>query len=255
MKGEIIISKIGRVKITEYEGYKRINTTYRASGIWKQLSPMKLGPFDIIEPLAENTVAIIGGKNIMQPILEYYPDGILPGFQQMKNEKGELIDFQIANCECFEAYWQYCGKIYAHDINKNGIIKKSYYERRAQGLTMSLNSNKPGELRRAYPKAKYGVPVLSYYNGEFMNWVTSRIKVYCPLYAKLVIETDAYKKLKNDYCKGNNIQLLDPDGFDVGLLDNNKISEALHSTKRPFGHGLVLAALLMNNMVWNNLIM
>ena len=250
--GEIVIAKIGRVAIPIYESFERINTTYKGAGLWKQLSPMNLGPFEIVEPLAENVASIIDGKTVIQPIRDYYPNGVLPGFQyaEDQDENGKIIGYQSARCESFEAYWQQCGKVYKHDIDNNGIIKKSFYERRAKGLTMSLQNSKPGELRRAFPKAKYGVPVTSYYNGQFMDWVTSRIQVYSPYYAELVSQTEAYKKLQEKIKNGKNLQLLDPDGFDYGILDKHILTKALHSTERPFGHSMVIACLLLGCKVW-----
>ena len=249
---EIIVSKISRgVKIPKYDNYERINTTYRGAGIWKELSPMKLGPFNLIEPLAVNSIAIINGKKVEQPILSYYPDGVLPGFEykEQKDEEGNMVGYQSAECECFEAYWQLCGKIYAHEIDKNGVVKKSYYERRAKGLKMSLENTKPGQLRRAFPKAQYGVPVLSYYQGEFMDWVSSRITIYCPYYTELVMDTEAYKKLEKEF-KKSNLQLLDPDAQELGVITKEILVDSLYSTKYPFGHGMVLAALLKNERVW-----
>lgn len=249
--GNIKISKICRVTIPIYEGYERINTTYRAADPWKQLSPMRLGPFIIRESLAKNVIACINGKYIEQPILDYYPDGILPGFKYIKDGDNE---YQYAECSCFEAYWQYCGKIYQCDV-KNGIIQKTFFERRGKGLSMNLDNSKPRELRRTFKKSTHGVPILSYYNGEFMDWVKSRVKVYCPLYSELVLKTNAYSKLKDKLMNGTNIQLLDPDfglrhGYDIGDITEEKLKEQLKSTQRPFCHSMVLACTLLNYKIW-----
>src|SRR5438445_69077 len=100
MNNKIIVSKIGRVTIPTYDDYLRINTTYKASGIWKQLSPMRLGPFEIVEPLVENTLSYIDGQYIEQPILSYYPDGVLPGFEyrEDREENGNVVGYQYAIC-------------------------------------------------------------------------------------------------------------------------------------------------------------
>lgn len=254
-KGKIIVSKSGRVKVPVYENFERINTTYNAAGIWKQLSPMRLGPFNLIEPLAETTrtkYEINADNKIVstiireQPIRNWYPDGILPGFQPHG-------DGQIAICETLEGYWQHCGKIYEQE-RKNGVVYKSFYERRAKGLTISLENAKATELRRVFPKQKSGVPVLSYYQGTFMDWISSRILIYCPWYAKLVVETEAFQKLKEMVDSGVNLQLTDPDGpsaeDDYGVLDRDKLTAALYSTERPFGHAMVLAGLLLEERVW-----
>lgn len=254
-KGQIIVSKGGRTKIPVYDTFERINTTYNAKGIWKELSPMRLGPFNVLEPLGETTnmkIEMTADNKMVssyireQPIRRYYDDGILPGFEAYE-------DGQAAVCQSFEAYWQHCGKIYKQEM-MDGIVYKSFYERRAKGLTMNLENSKAAELRRVYPKQKSGVPVLSYYQGTFMDWVSSRILIYCPWYEKLVTETQAFRDLKEMVDSGVNVQLLDPDGpsaeDDYGVLDREKLKEALYSTDRPFGHGMVLAALLLEEKVW-----
>lgn len=255
-KGQVIVSKIGiRAKIPEYDDFERINTTHNAKGDWKDLSPMNLGPFNLIEPLAENTnkkFIVDENRNLTyeiirnQPVRKYYTDGILPGFEPYE-------DGQIAKCESFEAYWQHCGKIYKQDI-KDGVVFKSFYERRATGLTLNLENTKAAQLRRTFTKQKGGVPVLSYYQGAFMDWVSSRILIYCPYYEQLVTETSAFQELKSMVDGGTNVQLLDPDGpsadDDLGPLDIEKLTNALYSTDRPFGHGMVLASLLLDLKVW-----
>lgn len=239
---KITVSKIGRVKILVYENFERINTTYKAAGIYKQLSPMNLGPFQIKDEISTNIESIINGKKVIQPILEYYPDEILPGYEFQNN-------LQVVRYECLEAYWQ-SRKIYSCDIDENNIVKKSFYERMKFGTTANLQITSPKDLRRTFPKSTHGVPVLSFYNNEFMDWITSRVKVYCPIYSDLVKETEAYKVLENKIQNNVNIQFLDPDGYDYGILDEEKIRNALYSTERPFCHSMVLAACLLNLEIW-----
>lgn len=70
-------------------------------------------------------------------------------------------------------------EIYAvdlYDVNKPidfSNIKPEFYRRRAE-----IFANSKG-VRRALPKAKYGVPISSFYGGRIMDYITSRKKVYC----------------------------------------------------------------------------
>eukprot|EP00484_Ammonia_sp_Unknown_P007179 CAMPEP_0197059536 /NCGR_PEP_ID=MMETSP1384-20130603/118503_1 /TAXON_ID=29189 /ORGANISM="Ammonia sp." /LENGTH=61 /DNA_ID=CAMNT_0042494613 /DNA_START=1 /DNA_END=182 /DNA_ORIENTATION=- len=51
---------------------------------------------------------------------------------------------------------------------------------------------------KTYNKYKYCTASTSYYFGEYMDYLTSRKKVYCPMYEALVKETEFYKALKRE---------------------------------------------------------
>lgn len=70
-------------------GFMNINAT-SGNSRWSGLSPMKLGPFTVVEKLAPN---------------QWYPDGVHPGF--VKNG-----DLQSITCLNFENYWL------IHNMNK-----------------------------------------------------------------------------------------------------------------------------------------
>lgn len=98
------------------------------------------------------------------------------------------------------------------------------------------------------------IPLFSYYRGEKLSYVESRKKMYIPWYADLVVKTRAFKYLKERFRKISLI-ILDPDGQprDQKILEINEktMREKINDPKFVFGHGYVLACVLLNINVWN----
>ena len=222
-KGDIRCGKTERAKFhPQIPGYEKINASSRGPRRWKGLSPFLLGPFRIVEPKVK---------------LTYYPDGVHPGFTSL-NEKEQTDVVQV-----FENYWQ-MSKIYAVDII-NGVIQKSFFERRAKGFA------DPKGHRRALPKAKYGLPVSSYYQGQVMDYITSRKKIYCPTYEFLVTLTPEYADLLNLVNSGQNVLIVGPDGRDIPITYDS-LKQAVNDPRYIFGHELVLCSLLKGWKVWED---
>jgi hypothetical protein len=215
--GKIRCGKIQRgVEHPSIEGFIKINvSTLNSMKDWKGLSPMILGPFNIIEPITNR--------------------GIDPGFTKY-NEKE-----QIASIKRFENYWQ-GSKIYNLDM-KNGIVDNNFFKRRAE--MFGLDKGK----RRALPKAKAGVPISSYYNGEYMDYIKSRKEIYCPCYEMLAVRTPEYRKLYDLVIKGVNVLIVGPDGRDIEMNEKS-LKEAVNDPKYIFGHELVLCCLLLGIRPW-----
>jgi len=208
-------------------GYEVIPAWSRGRAPYKQLSPMLLGPVIVNEPLYQG-----------QP---------LPGF--MINPNGQ--DAQ-ATVKIFENYWQ-GSKIYKVDlINPNNPVelnnlKPEFFRRRAE----IFSSDKA--IRRALPKAKYGVPISSFYGGYIMDYITSRKLVYCPYYYFLTQNHPVYLQIKNLHQQGQNLIIVGPDGYDENVeLNREKLSELLNRTDIIFGHELVLCCMLLNYLVWQS---
>jgi len=196
---------------------------------YKVLSPMKLGPFVVIE------------KRIMTP---WYSDGIHPGFQAVNDTHQQATTTNLEN------YWQ-GSKIYPQDI-VNGIIQLSFYQRRAKMMADS----KPH--RRALPKSQ-GSPIAAYFDGNILNYVPSRI-YYIMYYSYLVQLLPEYQDLVRRLESGENLQILGFDGYDPasGLpyganpITYEVLERAMYDPKRPFGHELVLCGILLGNCPWEN---
>ena len=67
--------------------------------------------------------------------------------------------------------------------------------------------------------------------------------IYIPIYAREVLKTSAYKKLKSLYDTGIKIALVDFDGYNY-WDEGYSMREVINNPKKKMGHAFVLAMLL-----------
>ena len=199
------------------DGYTTIPAWSRGKKPFNQLSPMILGPILLIEPLP-----------------------LRPGFQMSADGKETVME-----CPLFENYWQ-GNKIYNCDLidPAKGLtvenLTDAFWERRAK----VLSSTEP--VRRSLPKAKYGVPIASYYKGEILGYVAARKLFYCPWYAYMVTCHPVFVELQKRYDAGEKLLIVGPDGYDKDVdLNRDVLAWLIEDTSRPFGHELVICGMLM----------
>jgi hypothetical protein len=97
-----------------------------------------------------------------------------------------------------------------------------------------------------YPMGKGAKPEYVWWNEEKLDYITSRKKVYVPLYVRCVVPSEAYRKLKDLQGSNKDIVLWDFDGYDyIGL--NKRLCEVLNDPTRIMGHAFILAMLLTLN--------
>lgn len=77
-----------------------------------------------------------------------------------------------------------------------------------------------------------------------MDYIKGRKKIYCKVYAELVQETEGYKKLKELYDSGQNIQICEMD-VRPGPITEEILIREVNNDKEPFDHGYCLATCLM----------
>lgn len=101
---------------------------------------------------------------------------------------------------------------------------------------------------------------------ERLGYIEARKKIYCAEYARLAPKTEAFQNLKALLTQGVNLLLVEVDGPDPtltyppydeisadspGLLITEKtIRLLIEDERKPFGHGFVIAALLMDGAKW-----
>lgn len=86
---------------------------------------------------------------------------------------------------------------------------------------------------------------VSFWNGMYISYELARWQIYIKFYSQYVAELDDYKTLEDMIKRGHNILLIGPDGRRV---DNYQ--HEFNDLSKPFGHELVLAAMLRNERVW-----
>jgi hypothetical protein len=86
-------------------------------------------------------------------------------------------------------------------------------------------------------------PEYSYWDSEKLGYLEARRRIYVPLYAQAVVRTQAYQRLKALYDAGNDIVLVDFDGYDH-VAAGMTYRQVLDSPDKKMGHAFVLAMLL-----------
>lgn len=134
-----------------------------------------------------------------------------------------------ASSDSLEVFWQ-VGKVFPHH-DDNGQPSSTYFEYRND-----MYSKKQGEIpkpimRHPYHEFGYEADDMLYWalwnpeNGEYerLSYLEARKKVYVPMYARLVADSDAFKWMKSLLDEGKKIALLDFDGFNYYCEEAMKI--------------------------------
>lgn len=165
-----------------------------------------------------------------------------------KNWTKGLSPFFLGPVDLYNGYtsenvengWQF-SKVFSDHVDGDQNPTKEYFAWATYGWN----------LKRAirYPMGKNIKPLYSYWNGEKLNYVEARKKIYAPLYAKAVEKTDAYKQLKELYDKEKEIWLWDFDNYNHRDL-NMSYQDVINCSTKKMGHSFVLAMMLENQRVW-----
>ncbi len=139
----------------------------------------------------------------------------------------------------FENLWQF-SKVYKKYIMPiDGYPDASYYKWRDAGFA------NPRAVR--YPMGKGAIPEYSLWDGEKLDYIKARKKIYATEYAKNVVHTEGYSKLFYEYmnCIKNKQELilLDYDAYDHIKLGMTLI-DVINNPKRKMGHAFVLIMML-----------
>jgi len=97
------------------------------------------------------------------------------------------------------------------------------------------------------------LPEYSLWNGEKLGYVDARKRIYCPVYARAVVKTEAFWLLRQQYLTRSEIWLWDFDGYDHVQMGWT-LEQVLDCSTRKMGHAFVLTALLTqpDNLPWGN---
>lgn len=101
---------------------------------------------------------------------------------------------------------------------------------------------------------------------ERLDYIQARKRIYCGEYARLAPLTPHFKKLSDMLKRGENIQIVEVDGPDPSLsyppydqisssnpgllITEETIRLLINDRNKPFGHGFVIAALLLGGQDW-----
>ncbi len=193
-------------------------------------------PFDSEPVSAERPrrVRVIGPRNRRNPDAinttssAGWSSGFSPFLLGPVRLYGGLVARNVENA------WQF-SKVYSGQTGADGNPSEGW-RRWAEG-----GFRNPRAVR--YPMGKGAKPLYSWWDGERLDYVTARKRIYVPLYAGAVVETDAFRKLAEMYRRGDEIVLWDYDGYDYLELGMT-LDQVLNDPTRKMGHAFVLAMLL-----------
>lgn len=103
-------------------------------------------------------------------------------------------------------------------------------------------------------------------NYEKLDYIQARKKIYCQIYKDMCPTNSSFKHIRELRRNGTNVLIVEVDGPDPTLkhapydriskddpcmiMDEEAIKLLLHDPKKPFGHGFVIAALLLDGADW-----
>ncbi len=157
-----------------------------------------------------------------------------------------LSPFYVGPIECYDGLsarnmenaWQF-SKVYGEHADEYDNPTEAYFRFRDEGWS--------DWRAHRYPMGKGVKPLFSYwkFDGEFQKipYVEARKKIYCPLYAKAVINTEAWRILVDLYKERRELWLWDFDGYDHRKIGYS-YADVFNDPNRKAGHAFILAALL-----------
>lgn len=134
--------------------------------------------------------------------------------------------------------WDHPAEVHFRD----GQVTPAYLEWRRKGY---LN---PYPVR--YPNGFSGrhtcLGALWQIDGQWvmLDYITARKKIYCQLYVQMASITPAFQELKRLVDSGHSVQICEMD-VRPGEVTEEVLRRELYNSSVPFGHGYVLAAMLL----------
>lgn len=146
---------------------------------------------------------------------------------------GPVMTGTDEECKLFENFWQY-GKKY---LEKNHIYDRNkWLSFRTKGFASTKACRRPVPGKKA---------VSSEYFGVEMDYITSRKQVYAPIYKKLVEDLPVVHALR-ELLKKTDLLIVEYDGPKIPeVATQENMEKAIEDPSQPFGHGYVLAGVLL----------
>jgi hypothetical protein len=197
----------------------------------------------------------------------------------LKNEKGQLLEnvWQFSKVyACVSAQrtpvskWKPDTIVWEHPAeehvrtSKDGVaLTDDYWKWREKGMNNAYAIRYPNGFK-GRTQCLFAVPEDS--KEERLDYIAARKRIYCGEYARLAPNTPHFAKLKAMLDEGINLQLVEVDGPDPNLtyppydkisttnpgllIDEETIRKLVNDERKPFGHGYVIATLLLGHPEW-----
>ena len=185
-------------------------------------------------------IYVIGHKDVC-----YLNESKVVNTTSHSNDFGrQLSPFILGPVDLYDGYvyqnvengWQF-SKTYARflDPDNDEYPNEQYFEWAKKGWDKKWADR--------YPMGKGAQPAYSFWNGKKLSYIEARKAIYIPLYSRCVRETDAFKTLEKKHSEGEEIYLLDFDGYNHKKIGMN-YDDVVNCEKKKMGHAFVIAMLL-----------
>lgn len=132
-----------------------------------------------------------------------------------------------------ENAWQFA-KVHDQHIDGDGQLSLDYFSWAQKGWN--------SEWAYRYPMGKGAIPKYSYWDGQELDYISARKKIYIPLYMLAVVNTEAFSRLREIASK-EEIWLWDFDGYDY-QKDGMTLDDVVNNPNKKMGHAFVLSMML-----------
>ncbi len=154
----------------------------------------------------------------------------------------DLSPFILGPCPLYAGHvsatmengWQYT-KVYRQHLDEEGHPSPAYWEWAQEGW------DNPRAVR--YPMGRGARPEYSLWDGEKLDYISARKRIYGPVYRDAVQQTGGFAQLVGLYNNHDVIALRDFDGYDH-VARAQSLTQVLNNPVKKMGHAFVLAMLL-----------
>lgn len=137
-----------------------------------------------------------------------------------------------------ENLWQF-SKVYPCHVDLTGNVNDAWLKWRERGW----------QDRKAhrYPMGKGAIPLFSLWNGERLDYIQARKRIYAPEYARNVVATNSFGTLLELCVDNDEVALRDYDGYDYHPLGMT-LREVISNPRRKMGHAFILAMIIEGSL-------
>ncbi len=212
-----------------------------------------------------------GYRNVLIHVSNTGLGGALSPFV-LRNEHGHLLEnvWQFAKLypsvsaqrttmgKSSRVIWEHPAEVHVDPVS--GEPTPAYWAWRAKGTANAFAVR--------YPNGFHGRNkcVCAIWNDMRLDYVEARKQIYCADYARLAPPTRSFRELKALLEQGTSLQIIEVDGPDPTLthppydqisadhpgmlMSEETVRLLVNDTRKPFGHGFTIAALLLDGAEW-----
>ena len=149
---------------------------------------------------------------------------------------GDIIERDVT---CIENCWQACKIEAKYSREKEGLPPKQEWWDRRNKVWSDPNAHRHviDKKDRTHPSEGR-----HYWNGKYISYEEARKEIYIPFYWRAALQNESFQKLVDMRNRGLDFQIIGPDGRNID--ENVGLKGELQNIMKPFGHELVLVAML-----------